>query len=100
MRIHNEPVKKESKIKRSCWSKTFFSHMDFLFGKKFEDESKHSFSKDDMKPILDQYEVENLWKKAEAIIEKSEREAQEDVHGKKKPIRDVSVVIFQIAKDL
>lgn len=98
MKIDNQPVEEVEKVKRSCFTELFFTHMSFLFGPKFEDEAKHPFKKEDMKPIKTQYEVLNLWKKAESIIEKSEIEAEEDVSRKKKPIRDVSEVIFQIAR--
>jgi|GEM_PF-5806260 len=55
--------------------------MNFLFGKEFEDEATHPFKKEDMKPIKDHFEVSRLWKKAEAIIEKSEIDARNDNTG-------------------
>jgi hypothetical protein len=98
MKIDNPPVEEREGEKTSWIKGIFFPNMNFLFGPRFEDESKHPFEKEDMKPIKHQYEVSNLWKQAEAIIERSNIQAKEDPTGKTKPIRDVSEVIFKMAR--
>lgn len=98
MKLHNEKVELTEKKHGKCHQRVFFSHMNFLFGEKFEDEAKHPFEKEDMKPLKEHFEVTHLWKKAEEIIKESEKEAEKNRGEKNEPIRDVSVVIFKMAR--
>lgn len=98
MKLHNKKVEQTERKKEGWCKKLLFSNMNYLFGEKFEDEASHPFMKEDMNPIKSHFEVTNLWKKAEAIIEESEQRAAESSDGKTAPIQDVSVVIFRMAR--